>query len=158
MELWEKFESNLFVCTSSDVIKRFREFWQNIPRNNNKSLPEWRFLYNFSIILALLQKINNYSCTLSYASLPCSNKIFCKLGNLFFFFILHSEFQISKFVKRIQIEMCSAELSDKKKNRQKSTPRNDFRSRCHPGSGFWFRIRVMYVTKISTFLKLYVSI
>ena len=30
---------------------------------------------------------------------------------------LHSEFQISKSVKRIQIEMCSAELSEKCKEK-----------------------------------------
>ena len=71
LEFWEKFESNLFVCTSSDVIKRFREFWQNIPRNINYQ--NGFCFYNFSLILALFHKINNYSCSLSSAALLCSN-------------------------------------------------------------------------------------
>ena len=62
LELWEKFESNLFVCTCSDVIKRFREFWQNIPRNINYQ--NGFSFYNFSLILALFNKINNYSCSM----------------------------------------------------------------------------------------------
>ena len=79
------------IPTSS---KGFVSFDKTFRATSIKSLPDWLFLLQFQLILAISHKINNYLCSWSYAALLCSNNFFCKLVNQIFLKISKTSFGI----------------------------------------------------------------